>query len=220
MSKRQIFDFLRDLRDNNSKDWMDENRDRYHTAKASWLEEVDAMLQRLRKHDPSLEKIVPKECIMRINNNNVFHPDKPTYKDNFGFDPYRGRGRVSFYVHVSPSGSFIGGGLYHPDRDQLKSIREAIDYDGHELKKLMDNNKFHDYFGGFGATEDALKTSPRDYDAEHEHIEMLRLKSFVVMHDITQKEIISPDFVDEVEKAFLLMQPFNDYLRKAISVKE
>lgn len=217
MSKRQIFDFLRDLRENNSKEWMDEHRQRYHNAKDAWLEEVDRYLKRLSQHDARLEKLKPKECIMRINNNNVFHPDKPTYKDNFGFDPYRGPGQVSFYLHLSPSGSFVAGGLYHPDRDQLKAVREAIDYDGHKLQKLMAKRDFDDYFGGFGETDDALKTSPRDYSIDHEHIEMLRLKSFVVLHDLTQEEIISDDFIDELEKAFVLIQPFNDYLRKAIN---
>jgi uncharacterized protein (TIGR02453 family) len=139
MSKHKIFDFLQGLRENNSKEWMDENRQRYHEAKDIWLEEVAGFLKRLSPHDSTIEKLSPKQTIMRINNNNMFHPDKPTYKDSFGFDPYKGRNRPAFYVHLSPSGSFLYGGLWRPDSDALKKMREAIDYDGEELMKIVGN---------------------------------------------------------------------------------
>lgn len=216
MNKRKIFDFLRDLRENNSKEWMDDNRERYHEAKEIWLEEVALYLKRLRKYDPKLEAVRPKDTIMRINNNNMFHPDKPTYKDSFGFDPHKGMDKPSFYLHVSPSGSFIAGGLWHPDRDQLQKVREAIDYDGEKLKELMAGNEVQSFFGGFDEDPDALKTSPRDYDIEHRHIDLLRRKNFTVMREVNQKEVLEDDFVDTVERGFLAMQPMLQYLERAI----
>lgn len=220
MSKRKIYDFLGDLRENNSKEWMDENRERYHEAKDSWLKEVAVYLERLKKYDPEIAALKPKQCIMRINNNNVFHPDKPTYKDSFGFDPYKGRGRVSFYFHLSPSGSFIAGGLYHPSPEQLRKMRAAIDYNGQQLLDIVNAPAFNDFFGGFSETEDALKTSPQGYDQAHEHIELLRLKNYVVLREVTQKEVIADDFVETIEKAYRLMQPFNAYLREAVEFEE
>jgi uncharacterized protein (TIGR02453 family) len=220
MNKRKIFDFLRDLRENNAKEWMDANRERYHEAKAIWLDEVALYLERLRKHDPKLIAVEPKGTIMRINNNNVFHPDKPTYKDSFGFDPHKGMNRPSFYLHVSPSGSFIAGGLWHPDRDQLKKVREAIDYDGQKLKLLMEQAAMQEFFGGFDADPDALKTSPRDYDIEHRHIDLLRRKNFTVMREVTQEEVLADDFIDTVERGFLTMQPMLAYLELAINFEQ
>jgi uncharacterized protein (TIGR02453 family) len=220
MSKRKIYDFLSDLRENNSKDWMDENRERYHEAKDIWLESVAIYLDRLKQYDPEIAALKPKQCIMRINNNNVFHPNKPTYKDSFGFDPYKGRGRVSFYLHLSPSGSFIAGGLYHPSSNQLKKMRAAIDYDGQELLDIVNNKQFNDFFGGFAETEDALKTSPQGYNQDHEHIELLRLKNYVIVREVTQKEVLADDFVDTLELAYKLMQPFNEYLRRGVEFEE
>lgn len=220
MNKRKIFDFLRDLREHNSKEWMDENRQRYHEAKAIWLEEVAGYLKRLAQHDPTIEKLPPKKTIMRINNNNMFHPDKPTYKDSFGFDPYKGRNRPAFYVHLSPSGSFLYGGLWRPDAEALKKIREAIDYNGHELRKIVEKNSFQDFFGGLDDDAEALKTSPQGYSSDHPHIELLRRKNLTISRPLTQEEIISPDFVDTVEQGFVEMAPFLAYLRQAVEFEE
>jgi len=217
MKKRKIYDFLRDLRDNNSKDWMDEHRPRYHEAKDIWLREIAGYLQRLSRHDPELEKLPPKKTIMRINNNNVFHPDKPTYKDSFGFDPYKGRNRPAFYLHVSPGGSFLAGGLWHPDPEALKKLREAIDYDGEELKKIVGEKAFADFFGGFDEDADALKTSPAGYTREHRHIDLLRRKNFTVTRQLTQAEVSRADFVDTLERGFVVMRPFLNYLREALA---
>jgi uncharacterized protein (TIGR02453 family) len=220
MSKRKIFDFLQGLRENNSKEWMDENRHRYHEAKDIWLEEVARFLKRLSPHDPTIEKLPPKKTIMRINNNNMFHPDKPTYKDSFGFDPYKGRNRPAFYVHLSPSGSFLYGGLWRPDPDALKKMREAIDYDGDELMRIVEKKSFQDFFGGLEADAEALKTRPQGYASDHKHIDLLRRKNFTIVRPLTQEEIVGPGFVDVVERGFVEMAPFLGYLRRAVEFEE
>jgi len=216
MSKHKIFDFLSDLRENNAKEWMDEHRDRYHEAKAIWLEEIAVFLKRLAKHEPELGKLPPKKTIMRINNNYVFHPDKPTYKDHFGFDPYKGRNRPAFYLHVSPGNNFLAGGLWHPDPEALKKLREAIDYNGADLKKRMRKKAFRAFFGTFDEDADALKTSPAGYTRDHEHIDLLRRKNFTVTRRLTREEILSDDLVDVIEEGFVVMRGFLGYLREAV----
>lgn len=215
MNKRKIYDFLRDLKENNSKEWMDANRKRYHEAKQIWLAEIDGMLKRLAKYDPKLGKMRPKETIMRINNNRRFHPEKPVYRDNFAFSP-SGRHDPAFYIHLSPSESFIGGGLYRPDNAILKKVRDAIDYNGDKLLSIVKENAFREFYGGLSDDPDKLKTSPQGYDQEHRHIELLRRKNFTAIHPVTQKEMISDEFIDIVEQAFVTLQPLNAYLKRAI----
>ena len=216
MNKRPILDFLCDLRRNNSKDWMDAHRERYHTAKDIWLREVQVYLDRLATHDATIGLLEPRQTIMRINNNNVFHPEKPTYKHHFGFDPYKGKDNPAFYVHVEPGNCFIAGGVWHPTPGALKDLRGAFDYDGEKLKAIVADADFAAYFGGLDEDEQALKTSPRDYPDDHRHIDLLRRKNFTVTHEVTQVEVLADDFVAEVERAFLLLRPFNAYLRRAI----
>lgn len=215
--KRKIYQFLRDLTANNSKDWMDENRERYHEAKDIWLEEIDLILQRLANHDARYGTLRPKDCVTRINNNRMFHPDRPVYKDHFAFSP-SGKDEPALYLHVSPKESFIGGGIHNAENKVLKSLREAIDYDGEELLKITSKQPFQGLYGGLAADPNQLKTSPRGYDQEHRHIELLRRKSFTGIRHLTQKEIVSDDLVDIVEQAYLAVKPLNDYLARALSV--
>lgn len=217
MSKHKIFNFLTDLEANNSKEWMDANRARYEEAKDIWCDEIQLYLDRLAPYNPDFELLRPRDTIMRINNNLVYKPNQPVYKDSFGFDPKKGRMQSSFYLHISPNGSFLAGGLYHPPTPVLKAVRAAIDYNGGELWNIISREEFIDYFGGLSPDPDALKTAPKGYDQEHTHIKLLRRKNFTVFRDVTKEEFLSETFVDEVEKAFVLMKPFNEYLDQAIS---
>ncbi len=216
-NKRKIYAFLRDLTANNSKEWMDAHRQDYHAAKDEWLAEIQLFLDRLAQHDPTYGKIAPRDTVMRINNNRKFHPDRPVYKDNFGFNP-GGGDEPLIYVHVSPKHSFIAGGLHNPDNKVLKSIRGAIDYDGDKFLGILQSKSFQDFYGELSKDPNKLKTSPQGYDADHEYIELLRRKDFTVMRDVTQEEVIADDFVDLVEQAYLELQPFNAYLKRAMEV--
>lgn len=215
MNKKVIFQFLRDLEQNNSKEWMDANRGRYENAKAIWCEEIQLYLNRLVQYDEQFEFLKPKDTIMRINNNRVFQPDRPTYKDSFGFDPKKGRMQSSFYIHLSPNGSFIAGGFYHPPKEILQQVRAAVDYNGQDLIDIISEESFLDYFGGLMPDPNQLKKAPKGYAIDHPHIKLLRRKSFTVMKNVTEEEFTSDQFIEEVEKAYLIMKPFNEYLDEA-----
>ncbi|GAB5476149.1 MAG: DUF2461 domain-containing protein [Maribacter sp.] len=219
MHKEYIFRFLRDLSDNNSKDWMDDNRERYHMAKARWIEEVDLILKRLSKHDPYFEQFKPKDTLMRINNNRQFHPDKPIYKDYFSCSPStKAEPFAKIYISTGISWSFLGGGLWRPDTKILKQVRDAIDYDGDELVEIINTKEFKDFYGGLAYDDQKLKTSPREYANDHKHIDLLRYKNITAQAELTQKIVVSDGFVDYVEEGYLALQPLNDFLKKAISV--
>jgi uncharacterized protein (TIGR02453 family) len=220
MSKKQIFTFLRDLTANNSKEWMDANRKQYQLAKNTWLAEIDLILKRLAVHNPTLEQIKPKETIMRINNNRRFQPDKPLYKDNFGCSIGMGMSNPGFYIHLSPSGSFVGGGIYRPEKEVLQKIREAIDYDGARLRQLASTPPLTDFYGGLDEDDQALKTAPRDFPKDHPEIDLLRRKNFTAIRALSEKEIISDDFPELMEKAYLSLQPLCNYLTQAVNFEE
>lgn len=215
MSKVRIIDFLRDLSINNSKEWMDLNRTRYHEAKQIWLDEIALILAKISQHDSHFTHVAPKKTIMRINNNRQFHPNKPIYKDSFGCAPVQNMYQPSFYIHINPIDSFIGGGLHKPPSNIIKKMRSAIDYNGEELTKIVEDKKFQSFFGGWSKDPDMLKTSPRGYDIEHPYIELLRRKNFTAIRPLKIEEFIADDFVDLVEKTFVTLQPMNHYLLEA-----
>lgn len=218
VNKEYIFRFLRDLSDNNSKEWMDANRERYHTAKERWLYEVELILERLVEHDIYFKKFKPKDTIMRINNNRQFHQDRPVYKDYFGCTPTLKEDPISrLHISAGLSWSFIGGGLWRPEKDVLDKVRDAIDYEGEKLLDIINEKKFQEFFGGLGEDSEKLKTSPQDYSKDHKFIDLLRYKSLTARVTLTQKTVVSDGFVDFVEEAYLTLKPFTTFLEKAIS---
>lgn len=220
MTKRYIFDFLRDLRNNNSKEWMDENRERYHHAKDTWIAEIKKIQQRLIQHDSIFENVPPKSTLSRINNNRRFHQDKPIYKDFFTCTPSSLKGRATFHISIGPGQSFIGGGIYRPDKDTLDKVRAAIDYNGQDLKEVIEKPSLVDYYGGLAEDDQKLKTSPQGYDIEHQHIELLRRKNFVAIRPVTNEEFTGEHFIDLVEEGYLAVKPLLDYLNQAIQFEE
>lgn len=220
VDKAYIFRFLRDLKNNNSKEWMDENRDRYHTMKERWLYEIELILQRLAEHNGAFEKVNPKKTISRINNNRRFHPEKPTYKDRVTCSP-AGRKAYdvsTFFISIGPGESFIGGGIYHPPKEHLENIRAAIDYDGEKLKNILQEDDFISFYGSLNAYDDKLVTSPQNYDNDHKHIDLINNKSFTATINITEEQVVSDSFIDLVEEAYLKYRPLDDYLVKAITL--
>lgn len=220
MNFRKLYDFLRDLQKNNSKEWMDANRSYYHEVRddyIAWLNELDRKLQQA---DAGYTQTDGRKAINRINNNLMFHPEKPIYKDHFGAGlDLGGSGKQGdFYIHLGTDESFMAGGFYKPKKELLDSIRQAIDYNGAELKSLMNKKSFKDMFTGFMDDGEALKTSPKGYSQEHEHIDLLRMKSFAVQVDLTQKMVIETDFMQLCIDVYMEMKPFRDYLNQAVTV--
>ncbi|MEM8764117.1 MAG: DUF2461 domain-containing protein [Bacteroidota bacterium] len=217
--KKYIYDFLRDLKNNNSKEWMDANKSRYQKAKNRWLQEIELILERLSKHNSFFAQFQPKQTIMRINNNRMFHPDKPVYKDYFACSPNVKTNPIA-HIHIAAglSWSFLGGGLWAPEKSILNRVREAIDYDGEVLKDIINEKKFQRMFGGLATDSKKLKSAPKGYSKAHEHIDLLRYNNLTAQINLTEGMVISDHFVDFVEEAYITLKPLNDYLEKAISV--
>ncbi len=211
---------MRDLQKNNNKEWMDANRNEYEAVRdwyKSWLNELDADLGKV---DPNYHSTEGKRAINRINNNLLYHPNKSTYKDHFGagLDLSDNGKQGDFYIHLGVNGSFIAGGFYKPKKEVLDSIRDAIDYNGKELKKILSNESFINTFGNLIDDGDSLKTSPKGYPKDHKYIDLLNRKTFAVQHNVTQKEIMQDDFKDVCVEIYKEMLPFRKYLNKAVTV--
>lgn len=217
--KQYIWDFFVDLQNNNSKEWMDEHRSRYLSAKQYWLDEVEAVLDRLAQYEDHFSLFDPKDTIQRINNNRMFHPDRPIYKGHFSSSPSGKTDQISkIFFAFGPSFTMIGGGIYRPEKAALKSIRDAIDYDANELLDIINGKKFVKLFGGLSYDETQLKSSPRGYSKDHPHVNLLRRKSFTAGVEPRAEDIINGSLTEMVEDAYLTLRPFNDWLERAISV--
>jgi uncharacterized protein (TIGR02453 family) len=117
-------------------------------------------------------------------------------------------------MHVQPGGSFMAGGIWMPMAETLKKIRKEIDYSGAELEKIEQDPDVKKVFKGIEGEK--LKTSPRDYSADNPHIEYLKLKSFILSAQVSDRDIDSGNFINVSLDGFRRMKPFHDFLTHAI----
>lgn len=218
MSFKNLYQFLSKLQKNNSKEWMDANRKEYHAVRDFYIAWLDAMNEKLAAIDPDYFNTPGKKAINRINNNLMFHPNKPVYKDHFGAGLDQVSKQGDFYIQFGISENFIGGGYWHPSSKVLKSIREAIDYNGEEFKAVLLKPSFVKTFGGLIEDDDVLKTAPKGFSQDHKHIDLLRRKSFAAGRYFTKTEVLSSDFDTTVLHVYKELLPFRRYLNQAVSV--
>src|ERR1700761_3663089 len=194
----ETFDFLKKLVVNNNREWFQANKAEHDKARENVIEFAGELIKQIHLVDPQVDTgLDPKKCVMRIYRDIRFRIDKTPYKNNFGISiPTLGSrgGVVEYYFQIQPGKSFIAGGYWMPETEHLKKIRQEIDYNAAELKRIIDGAEFKKLFGDFRAQEQ-LKTAPREYDADNENIGLLKLKSFIVLHQVKDKDLLKPGAV-------------------------
>jgi uncharacterized protein (TIGR02453 family) len=216
----ETFEFLKELADNNNREWFLANKDRYDKARENVIEFVGKIIPLLHKVDPSVASdLDPKKCVMRIYRDIRFSKNKTPYKNNFGvsFPTLNSKlGGVEYYLHLQPGKSFIAGGYWMPEAVHLKAIRQEIDYNAAELKAIIDDKEFVELFGDF-RSQDQLKVMPRGYGVDNENIDLLKLKSFIVSHQLKDKDLQKADCAAYIANVCSKIYPMNVFLKNAIN---
>ncbi len=215
---KNVLAFITALDQNNNKEWMDANKPWYLEAKQGFIELTSKLINATSTFDPAVADLEPKKCIFRINRDIRFSNDKRPYKNNFGMamgEGGRNAGNPIYYLHIEPGNSFVAGGLYMPVAETLKKIRQEVDYNAADIKKIVENPAFAQTFGALQGEK--LKTAPKGYPKDHPNIEFLKLKSYVVSHPLSDAEVAEKGLEETVASLFQLIKPLNDYLAVAIS---
>lgn len=208
--------FLTALNENNNRKWFEENKEWYLQIKKEHELMLENMIKELGKFDLVAGTPAAKDCIFRIYRDVRFSKDKLPYKTHIGaFIALGGRKSVrpGYYLHIEPGHSMISGGVYSPQPDILKKFRDEIYYDAKTFKDILNNKAFKDMFGGLW--EDKLIRYPKDYDPSFPDIDLLKYKSYSVMRNLDDKEVISEKFIPIVLDACKTMLDFNLFLNRA-----
>lgn len=217
MNFKNLIHFLTELNKNNTKEWMDANRKWYKEVRDDYISWLDKMDLTLAAMDDQYYSTPGRKGINRINNNLMFHPNKPIYKDHFGAGLDKRPNTGDFYVEIGIEESMLAGGFWRPAPKTLRSIRDAIDYDGAELKKILNKKSFKETFGGL-VIDEKLKSAPKGFSNDHPYIDLLRNKTFAVLHSFSNTEVLQEDFEQKIIRVYQEMLPFRRYLNRAISV--
>ena len=218
MTRNCILDFLRELRDNNSREWFEANRSRYEAARDAFESLVAELLGAFGPVE-DLSGVRVKDCVFRINRDLRFSRDKSPYKSTMsallGPNGRKSGGRA-YYLHLEPDGnSMLAGGSHDPSPDELGRIRQALERDAGPFKKIIRSAAFA---GNFGALEgESLKTAPQGYAKDHPDIELLRMKQFLAVHRLSDDMAVSGGLVPHAVKVFKAMKPFLACLESLLS---
>ncbi len=221
MITEKIFDFLTDLSRNNNREWFVANKERYMEARREFELFVEKFIEMVAQNDPSVGKPTVKETIFRINRDIRFSNDKRPYKQNFGCYVANG-GRKSilpgYYIQFEPGASFFGGGIYCPQADVLKKVRNEIAVFPEDLSAILEKPAFKQTFGELWP--DKLKSAPKGFAKDHLAIELIKYKSYTVTSNLTDAQCMASTFDVKLNDAIKKLRPLNDFLLRAIEAPE
>jgi uncharacterized protein (TIGR02453 family) len=217
MLQAATLQFIDKLGKNNNKVWFDKNRDAYAAAKEDFEGFVTKMLEKMSAIEPAFREQKAKDCIFRIFRDVRFSKDKTPYKAHFGAFFSKGGRKfpgAGYYIHIEPGKSFVGGGLWMPEGPLLKGLRQEIDYNFPEFKKIIGAPKFKKLFSKIEGEQ--LKTVPQGYTADNPAIEYLKMKSYVVTTKVADKDILAKTFVSKCMDVFTTMDPLVHFLNRPL----
>ena len=222
MIQTSTLKFLKDLKKNNNKAWFDANRSRYEDAKKDFEQFIQEVIEKHGRKDKTIVSLKAKDCMFRINRDIRFAKDKTPYKTNFGAsinkDGRKSMTTSGYYFHLQPGESFVGGGLYMPMPEELKKVRQEIDYNFDLFKKITGSKKFKSFYKDLDKSDEfQLTRIPKGYEADNPAAEYLRLKSFIAFVHISDAELTSKNLIKKTLLAFETLQPLNDFINEAVN---
>lgn len=204
--KKSSFKYLQNLKENNNRDWFVENKPTFKQAQDNAKELYATIRENLEKHDE-----IDKFKLFRIYRDVRFSKDKTPYQPHFAgsFSRLGKHLRGGYYLRIRPGESFLAGGFWQPEKDDILRIRKEIEQDASEIREILADKKFNTYFGNTFDGEE-LKTAPRSFDKNHPDVDLLRKKGFIAVRNFTDAEVLDANFLSEVDKSYKTLRPFFD----------
>ncbi|KAK9373158.1 uncharacterized protein V1513DRAFT_449996 [Lipomyces chichibuensis] len=232
------FLFLKDLRNNNEREWFWDHEAEYRAAKKDFDEFIETLSERMTQIDETVPILPLKDVLFRIYRDIRFTNDKTPYKPYFAA-AYSRTGRVGhyahYYLHLEPGQCRIGGGMWHlseSNNQGLQVMRRLIDRGGKRLKEIIEHPDMSKFFfrspnmtplEQFVAMNqgDALKKNPKGYPKDHKEIQLLRLRSYTI-HRLLSDDDFAPKMapIDKIVTIFRALVPFIQFLNSVIMDQE
>jgi len=213
---RSSLDFLKDLSKNNNRNWFAKNKDRYLKEYENMIAFADALLSEMKKHD-DIETLSGKDSLFRIYRDTRFSKDKTPYKTYWAgsFKRATKKLRGGYYFQIEPGGSLAAGGFFNPNPADLLRIRQDIDLNYTDWKKLVAGKKITNIFGALKGEK--VATAPKGFAKDNSAIELLKHKQFYFERKFSDKEVLAPLFFKELNQTFKNLRPYFDYMSDVLT---
>lgn len=202
--EKSSLQYLKDLKKNNNRDWFAETKPTFKKAQYNAKELYANIRENLEKHDE-----IDKFKLFRIYRDVRFSKDKTPYQPHFAgsFSRLGKELRGGYYLRIRPGESFLAGGFWQPEKDDILRIRKEIEQDASEIRGILEDKDFIKYFDGKFEGEE-LKTAPRGFDKTHPDVDLLRKKGFIAIRNFTDQDVLSEGFINELDKTYRALRPF------------
>lgn len=212
-----LFDFLSELSLNNNRDWFNANKQRYEDLvrepARAFVRAMGPQLDGISEHFVADDRKVGGS-LMRVYRDTRFSKDKTPYKTNVGIQFRHAAGKdvhaPGFYLHISIDEMFLGAGMWRPDREPLKQIRDRIAEAPETWQAVMDAPAFKG--GEWRLGGESLKRAPRGFDKAHPLIEEIKRKDFIATREIDPDFVLQPDLPARLTALFAQTTPLVQWL--------
>ncbi len=213
---KSSIDFLKSLSKNNDRDWFQKNKDSYLESRENVVSFTEALLAEMKKHD-NIETLSGKDALFRIYNDIRFSKDRSPYKTYWagGFKRATKKLRGGYYFQIQPGASFAAGGFFSPEPSDLLRIRQDIDMNYADWRKLLSGKLIKNLFGDLRGEK--VATAPKGFSKDNPAIGLLRHKQFYFQRNFSDKEVLSPGFIQELNKTFKGLRPYFDYMSELLT---
>jgi uncharacterized protein (TIGR02453 family) len=219
----EAIDFLAELGQNNDRSWFQPRKADYERLLREPMEAlVAALSERFEARGLPLEAD-PMRSVSRIYRDTRFAKDKSPYKTNvYARFPWIGRGSdhdssddgahgPSGYFNVMPGESYVGGGMWRPEKPRLDAFRAAVLDEPDRVRAALEDPAFLAEFGPVHS-HDSLKRVPPGLPPDHPMAELFRYKDVLFGHQLSDDEIRSPELPDILADAYAAAVPVFRFL--------
>ncbi len=202
--EKSAFQFLSDLNNNNNREWFTEHKPKFTEIQNDVKEVFTQMRNNLEQHDE-----IEKMKVYRIYRDVRFSKDKTPYNPRFAvsFSRLGKHLRGGYFLQIKPGDTLLGGGFWQPEKEDLHRIRKEIELDATEFRDILSDPTFVKHFGGVFEGEE-LKSAPRGFDKAHPDVDLLRKKGFIAVRRFSDEQVLSDDFLQEIDSSFKALRPF------------
>lgn len=215
-------DFLNELANNNNRDWFKANKARYEASVLDVaLRFIESMQRPLADIAPHFVAVPTRVggSLMRVYRDTRFSHNKQPYKTNIGIQFRHEQGKdvhaPGYYVHIEADSAFVGAGMWRPQPDPLRAIRQRIGSKPVEWQRVVSDKAFKRNFELAG---ESLTRPPRGFAKDDPMIDDIKRKSFIAVKDLDIDACLNPRFQQKVETAFASAEPLMRFLCKAVGV--
>lgn len=219
---QEVISFLRQLRENNNREWFLDHRPEYLQAKGVFSDFAMTLADRIRGFDDTIGPLQIQDMTWRINRDIRFSANKNPYKCHMGVFVCRGgkkSGYGGYYFQVSAaddggweSSHMAAVGNYFMESGVLKILREDILYGNGDFRRILSGIDPRLVL----ETGNSLKRVPAPFPQDSADSEYFKLKNFSLSYAPDESFVLKPDLPDALAELFKTAKPFLDYTNRAL----